>query len=109
MRLFNKHIVANNGALVNAGAESAIPQAPAEFAVVDHLPGHAAVDADVFTRDKPSFLRAEKQRHLRDIHRVADPGDGLLHGIGAFVRAVFRVDPAGGEGVDAHFSCKAYR
>lgn len=34
---------------------------PAPVAVVDHLPGHTAVNADIFPCNKTGFVRTEKQ------------------------------------------------
>ena len=77
------------------------------FSVVDHLSGHTAIDADVFSGDKAGLVRAEKQYHMGDIQGVAYPACRLLDGIGAFIYLILIVDPAGGDGVDPDFACQA--
>ena len=41
--------------------------------MVDHLPGHAAVDAAVLAGDEPRLVRAQVQRHVGDVRRIAHP------------------------------------
>ena len=41
------------------------------IAMVNHLTGHASVDADILACDEAAFVRAEEQHHIGDIHRVA--------------------------------------
>ena len=45
---------------------------PAAVVVVDHLAGHAAVDADVFAGNKAGLVAREVKHHVRDVERVAD-------------------------------------
>ena len=40
-------------------------------AMVNHLPAHATVDADVLACDESCLVGAEEQHHIGDIHRVA--------------------------------------
>ena len=40
--------------------------------MVDHLAGHAAVDADVFAGDEAGLVAREVKHHVRDVERVAD-------------------------------------
>lgn len=39
-------------------------QGPVKVIVVDHLPGHPSVDADVFPGDKSGLVGAEKEDHV---------------------------------------------
>ena len=50
----------------------------------------------------------DKQRHIGDIHGIADPSGRLLIGIGAFIDRIGGVDPAGGDRVNSDFSRKAH-
>ena len=68
---------------------------PSPIPVIDHLPGHAAVDADVFAGDEARLVRAEEQHHMGDVHGIPHPTGRLLHGIRPFVYPVRRVDPFG--------------
>ena len=42
-------------------------QRPAFIVVVNHLPGHAAVDADVLTGDKSGLVGTEKEHHVGNL------------------------------------------
>ena len=77
------------------------------IAMVNHLAGHAAVDADVLTRDEASFVRTEVHHHVSDIHRVTDTAYWLLNGIGPVIDSIGSVNPTGGNAVHPHFSGKA--
>ena len=79
-------------------------QFPTAIFVVNHLPGHAAVDADVLARDKSSPVRAEKEHHIGDIKGISDSAGRLLRGIRAFVDGVCRIYPPRGDGVHPCFS-----
>ena len=68
--------------------------------MVDHLSGHAAVNADVFSGDKAGLLRAKKENHVGDVQRIAHAARRLLRGIGTLIHLIGVVDPAGGDGVD---------
>ena len=46
-------------------------QRPTMIAMVNHLPGHASVDADILACDESRLVGAEEQHHIGDIHRVA--------------------------------------
>ena len=76
-------------------------------AVVDHLPGHAAVDADVLAGDEARPFGAEEQRHVGNVHGIAHAAGRLLDGVRAFVDPAAGVDPAGGDGVDPNPARKA--
>ena len=39
--------------------------------MVNHLTGHASVDADILACDEAGFVGAEEQYHIGDVHRVA--------------------------------------
>ena len=84
-------------------------QRPPEVAVVYHLPGHAAVDADVLAGDEARLVRAEVEHHVRDVHRVPHAARGLLTGVRALIDCVVRVYPAGGDGIHAHPPSEAHR
>ena len=70
--------------------------------MVDHLAGHAAVDADVLAGDEASLVGAEIQHHVGDVQGIAHAARRLLHSVRAFIDCVLGVDPARGDGVDAH-------
>ena len=78
-------------------------------AVVDHLTGHAAIDADVLARDEACLLATEEEDHVGYVHRVAHPARGLLNGIGTFVSGICRVYPTRRDGVDPGPPCQTYR
>lgn len=76
--------------------------------VIDHEPGHAAVDADIFAGDEAGFFGAQKQRHLGNILWLAHPAHGLLGGVGAGDVAAGGIDPAGRDAVHPGFAGKAH-
>ena len=41
---------------------------PSEIIVIDHLPGHAAVDTNVFARDEACLVGTEIQHHIGNVH-----------------------------------------
>ena len=71
--------------------------------MVDHLAGHPAVDADVLAGDEAGLVGAKIQHHIGDVQGIAHTARRLLHGVGTFIDGVLGVDPAWGDGVDAHF------
>ena len=77
--------------------------------MVDHLAGHAAVDADILARDEAGLVGAEIQHHVGDVQGIAHASRRLLHGVGTFIDGVLGVDPARGDGVDAHLPCQTDR
>ena len=77
--------------------------------MIDHLAGHAAVDADVLAGDEAGLVGAEIQHHVGDVQRVPYPTRRLLHGVGTLIDGVLGVDPARGYGVDAHLPCQTDR
>ena len=66
---------------------------PAVIAVIDHLTGHASVDADVFTSDEARLVGTKEQHHIGNIQGVTDTTCWLLYGIGAFIDSVVSVYP----------------
>ena len=77
-------------------------------AVVDHLTGHAAIDADVLARDEACLVATEEEHHMGNVHGVAHTASRLLRGIRTFVHGVGRVYPSGGDGVDPRPSRQAH-
>ena len=77
-------------------------QPPSPIPVVDHLPGHAAVDADVFAGDEARLVRTEEQHHVGDVHGIAHPTGRLLRSVRPLVYPVRRINPAGGDRIDPH-------
>ena len=63
--------------------------------MVDHQFCHTAVDADGLAGDESGFLRAEIERHVRNVDRLADPAAWLLYRIRAGIICAGCVDPAG--------------
>lgn len=72
--------------------------------MVDHLAGHSAVDADVLAGDEAGLVRAKIQHHVGDVQGIAHTARRLLHGVGTLIDGVLSVNPARGDGVDAHLS-----
>ena len=68
---------------------------PTIVTVIDHLPGHAAVYADVLSGDEPCFFAAEEQYHACNVHRVTHAATKLLCGIGTFVNCAGGINPTG--------------
>lgn len=46
--------------------------------MIDHLPGHPSVDADIFPGDKSGLVEAEKEDHVGNIQMIADTTGGVL-------------------------------
>ena len=84
-------------------------QPPAVVAVVNHLPGHAAVYADVLARDEACLVATEEQHHVGNVHGVPHPGGRLLSGIRTLVIGVCRVYPAVRDGVHPGPARQTYR
>ena len=76
--------------------------------MVNHLVGHAAINADVLACDEACFIGTEEQYHVGNVHRIADTPSWLLDGIWTFIDSVAGVNPARRYGVDAYLSRKAY-
>ena len=83
-------------------------QLPSVLAVVNHLAGHAAVDADVFACDKTSFVAAKKQHHVGNVHRVANSASRLLCSVWTVVNGVCGVNPARRNRIYPCFARQAY-
>ena len=76
--------------------------------MVNHLTGHASVDADILACDEAVFVGAEEQHHIGDVHRVANTSCRLLHSICAFVFLKVRVYPSRRNGVVFCLAPKRY-
>ena len=76
--------------------------------MVNHLVGHAAINADVLACDEACFIGTEEQYHVGNVHRIAHTPNRLLRGIGTFMDSVAGVNPARRYGIDAYLSRKAY-
>ena len=68
--------------------------------MVYHLPGHAAINADVFACDESCPVETEVEHHIVDVHWMAYATCGLLQGIRTFVFLILRVNPSWRDGVD---------
>ena len=79
-------------------------QFPTAISVVNHLPGHAAVDADVLARYKAGLVATKEQHHIGNVHGITHSAGRLLRGIRAFVDGVCRIYPPRGNGVHPCFS-----
>ena len=77
--------------------------------MVDHLAGHSAVDADVLAGDEAGLVGAEIQHHVGDVQGIAHASRRLLPSVGTVIDGVLGVDPARGDGVDAHLPRQADR
>ena len=82
-------------------------QFPSIITVIDHLMGHATVDADVLAGDEAGLVGTEEQHHVGYVHRITDTSRKLLCGIGAFIDGIGSVYPTRGDRVDADTSGKA--
>ena len=60
-------------------------QFPSIITVIDHLMGHATVDADVLAGDEAGLVGTEEQHHVGYVHRITDTSSRLLCGIGAII------------------------
>ena len=82
-------------------------QLPTVVSVVNHLLGHATVNADVLTRNETCLVAAKEQHHIGNVHWIADSAGRLLRGIGTFVNGVCRIYPTRGNGIYSCLSCQA--
>jgi len=53
-------------------------QFPSIFTVINHLAGHASIDADVLACDEARFVRTQVEHHIGNIHRIAHTPHRLL-------------------------------
>lgn len=53
--------------------------------MVNHLAGHAAIDADVFAGNESGFVRTQVQYHIGDVHRISYAAGWVLGGIGSII------------------------
>ena len=72
---------------------------PSEIIVIDHLPGHAAVDTNVFARDEACLVGTEIQHHIGNVHEISYSSGGLLACVRAGVNGILCADPSGRNGV----------
>ena len=82
-------------------------QFPPVVPMIDHEPGHAAIDADVFPCDEACLVGAEEEHHVRDVQGIAHPLDRLLDCVRPLVDAEGSVDPAGRDGIYPHLAREA--
>ena len=83
-------------------------QRPAIVAVVNHLAGHATIDADVLAGNESGLVATKKKNHIGYVHGVPYPAYGLLRGIGTTVEGVGGVYPSGRNRVHPGTSGKAH-
>ena len=74
---------------------------PAEIVVVNHLLGHAAINADVFARDEARLVGGEEENHVRNVERIADATSEVLRGVRPGIGHERGVDPARRDRIDA--------
>ena len=74
--------------------------------MIDHLAGHAAIDADVLARDESGLVGAEIEHHIGNVQRIPHTTDWLLCGIGTFIDGVGDVNPTRRDGVYTYLSGK---
>ena len=60
---------------------------PAVISVIDHEPGHSAVDADVLAGNESGLVRAKVHDHRGYVFRLADTARRLLDCIRGCLRA----------------------
>lgn len=63
------------------------------IAMINHLSGHATVDADVFACDESCLVRAEKQHHIGNVQWIANTSCRLLHRICALIFLIVSIYP----------------
>ena len=68
-------------------------QFPSIIAVIDHLTGHASIDADVLTSDESCLVGTQVEHHIGNIHRIAHTTHWLLNGIGAVIVGASSIYP----------------
>ena len=76
------------------------------FLMIDHLPCHSSVNANIFSRNESRFAGTQKQDHFRDILRSADSPDRLLKCVGTGDIGIRGIDPSRRNAVDPHLSRK---
>ena len=81
---------------------------PIAIIMIDHLPGHATIDADILAGDKSCLVRAQEQHHIGNIQGIANSARGMLSGIRTLVDRVIRVDPSGRHRVYPNLSRQAH-
>ena len=83
-------------------------QLPAVVSVVNHLLGHATIDAYILARDEAGLVATKEQHHIGYVHGIPNPASRLLSGIGAFINGVGRIYPTGRDGVHPCPARQAY-
>ena len=63
--------------------------------MINHLLGHAAIDADVLACYKAGLVAAKEQHHIGNVHGITHSAGRLLPGIGPFINGVCRIYPTG--------------
>ena len=63
--------------------------------MVDHLLGHATIDAYVLACNETSLVGTKKLHHVYNVHGVTDTPCGLLHSIGTFIERLGGINPSG--------------
>ena len=76
------------------------------IAMVNHLPGHATVDADVLASDETSLFGTEEKYHVGNVERIADTACRLLVGIGTLIHLIVRIYPSWRDGINTSLACK---
>ena len=62
--------------------------------MVDHVAGHAAINADVLARYEARLVGGKIENHVRDVHRVADASGKVLGCIGSIVLLARCINPS---------------
>ena len=70
------------------------------IAMVNHLPSHPTVDADILACDESRLVGAEEKHHIGNVHWIANTSCRLLHRICTLVFLIVRVNPSRRNGVD---------
>ena len=77
--------------------------------MVNHLLGHATVNADILASDEACLFAAKKQHHMGYVHGISHPTGRLLDGIGTFVNGISHIYLTRRNGVYPCSSRQAYR
>jgi len=72
--------------------------------VIDHLAGHAPVDADVLACDESCLVGTQVEHHAGNVHRIAYTTRWLLNGIGAVIEGAGSIYPTGRDAVHTNLA-----